>query len=493
MNAFSGLSKRLAFCSFAALSLLCGSHWPVQAQQSLHDTEQWLVLQALQHNLSLQAQHHLQQQTHLAQQALRQRYLPRLEADALYGYFHTQIEADAPTRYLPLADALPEALMPIGLGMGIPAGTNLFEGASHFTTYGHAATAGLTAKILLFSGRQIPLASKTLVHKDKAERYALAAAEQALAEELLQHYEQLLLLHKSRVLLDESRKRLEKEQLRVQKAITQGLATPYERNKIEAALLQLESKEKTYEHQLSLLSQKISLLSGLPEAQIPIDTAQIAPLWASPFEIQLENRAEWQALEAQQEAYQAKVRMAKNFYLPKIQAFASYRYLGVFGQGLHTEAMLPGGQQAPISLHLDKLQARPALLVGIGLKWTLFDGLEEKHRIESAKINQESQALERQYKQQQLTLAYEKAWREHSLAQQLLTLKAKELDISQHNYLTASESYRIGLLSVSEWLTSEQEYQQASLAYQQAVIQQRAAARSYWRAAGYDLQQAFDF
>jgi outer membrane protein TolC len=197
-------------------------------------------------------------------------------------------------------------------------------------------------------------------------------------------------------------------------------------------------------------------------------------------------RPEWQAIEARYHAYDTKLRMERLFFLPKIQAFASYRYAAVFQNDFYTNYYL-NEQAPPLALHLDRFQLQPTWMVGVGMKWTLFDGMEEKHRIEQAKIDREVAAQEGEYKRQQLQLAYQKAQADWELANKVLSIKEQSLEVSRHNLTLASRSYEQGLLSVTDWLSAEQDYARAELEYRQAIVEQRKAYRAYLRASGKSL------
>ncbi|WP_038031868.1 TolC family protein [Thermonema rossianum] len=476
--------KRIA--QLLIFSMCIGACSSAFAQGTIEAQERFLLEQAVQNNLNFKAKERRIQQTEIERKALWQRYIPRIEADALYMYFDARMQADAQTVQIPSA-LLP---LPPQIGGLLPPVLTFFDGESDFTTWGQAATAGITAKMLLFSGGKIPMALKAVKHKESAEHFMLRAEKEELAEEVLSTYEQYWLLEHSRLLLDESRKRLQKEQERVEKAIAAGLATPFDRNKIQVALLSLEAKEEEYARNRRLIVQKIALLTGLPEAEIPAPADSLAPCREeAQAEGSPEQRPEWQAIEARYHAYDAKLRMERLFFLPKIQAFASYRYAVVFQNDFYTDYRL-NEQAPPLALHLDKFQLQPTWMVGVGMKWTLFDGMEEKHRIEKAKIDREVAAQEGEYKQQQLQLAYQKAQTDWELANKVLSIKKQSLEVSRHNLTLASRSYAQGLLSVTDWLTAEQDYARAELEYHQAIVEQRKAYRAYLRASGQSLFEA---
>ena len=79
--------------------------------------------------------------------SVKAKYIPRVEANALYGYLNSEGSLDIPTVQLPIT------------------GTELFGGSSDFSTKGQAFHAGVTAKAVLFSGGQIYNGAKALQNK----------------------------------------------------------------------------------------------------------------------------------------------------------------------------------------------------------------------------------------------------------------------------------------------------------------------------------------
>lgn len=128
----------------------------VFAQSSFNAQEAFLVEKAIQNNLNFKAKEQTLRKTILDSKALWQRYIPRIEADALYMYFDARMQADAE------AVQIPSALLPLPPQLGglFPPVLTFFDGDSRFTTWGQAATAGITAKMLLFSGGKYPWLTK---------------------------------------------------------------------------------------------------------------------------------------------------------------------------------------------------------------------------------------------------------------------------------------------------------------------------------------------
>src|SRR5690606_20917135 len=119
-----------------------------------------------------------------------------------------------------------------------------------------------------FSGLQITNGQKALEQKQKALSLMTEAGYDQLAQEVITSFDQLMLLKEVDVLINDSEKRLNKEHLKVVKAIENGVAIPYDRDKIKLAMLELESKRAEIQSNRELLYYKLEELTGLPMEEL---------------------------------------------------------------------------------------------------------------------------------------------------------------------------------------------------------------------------------
>lgn len=124
------------------------------------------------------------------------------------------------------------------------------------------------AKTVLFSGLQIPNAVKAMEYKTLGTSYLLDSDRDILIEEVIITFDQWALLNNVEKLINESEKRLQKETKRVEKAIEQGLAIPYDRDKLLLASLELEAKKTELNGTREVILEKIYYLTGFTETEI---------------------------------------------------------------------------------------------------------------------------------------------------------------------------------------------------------------------------------
>src|SRR5690606_22320864 len=122
-------------------------------------------------------------------------------------------------------------------------GESLFSGVTDFRMNTQAAYAGVSARQVIFSGLQIPNGQKALKQKALAQQYMVEASKEELAKDLAATFDQMMLLDQVDELIKDSEKRLHKEQLKVNRGIENGLAIPYDRDKLKLAILELQQKK----------------------------------------------------------------------------------------------------------------------------------------------------------------------------------------------------------------------------------------------------------
>ena len=389
--------------------------------------------------------------------AIKQNFIPTLTMNGGYAYGSASINADIPTFQLPIS------------------GTEIFNGESQFDAKGHFFNANLTAKALLFSGLQVNYGSKASKEKLKAKNFLLEREKAEVIKDVIDTFDKIELLERSRVVIIESENRLSTEKTRVKAAIDNGLATPFEREKISAAELKLASKKMELEGNLRLLHLKLSVLTGQDIGQIEQYHFDLKPWLFKQNEQTYSDRPELEALRASIEAYDYKLKMNKNHFLPKVAAFATLSYFNLFNSEIKTPYETPITEQ-PINLDLNYFEGFPAYLVGVGFEWEIFNGLKSNNEIQKTSIEKNMAENKKNDAEEKLKLFEEKVKIEFDVKNQQILLKEKETEVASNALHLAIASYREGLINISERLAAETDYQEAILEYYKIVAMQRQIA-----------------
>lgn len=123
----------------------------VRAQITVTKEVNEAIQQAIHKDVEVKNQHIELNKMELERQSVRAKYIPKVEARALYAHFNSDVTVDVPTNTVPL---------PSGGGI------NLFEGEQTSNNYGNIFHGGVTAKAVLFSGGQIYHGYKALEQKN---------------------------------------------------------------------------------------------------------------------------------------------------------------------------------------------------------------------------------------------------------------------------------------------------------------------------------------
>ena len=331
---------------------------------------------------------------------------------------------------------------------------------------------GLTAKWTLFTGFKAANLSKAMTHKIEAQKHLFTQEEANLISEISAIYDKIALLAQTQKVLDIQTQRLVKETQVATKALEQGLITKHEFQKIEIAQLTIESKSLEFEGSKELLYLKLHQLTGVDIVQLETITVNI--------NVRLNDvatgktyldRPELNALEEAAIATEYKYKSEISGYLPKVQAFASHQYLG-----------LTNGELG--SLAYKEISAYPVNMVGVGVKWELFDGFHTKGERQKIKIEMEQNQNRKEEVTELLELNYKNCVSQFYNLSAQAKLKNKQLQSAKKSVEISYKEYQNGLVQLSDFLESQSNYTTATLAYYTTICDQRNSAIELLKATG---------
>lgn len=392
----------------------------------------------------------------LQEKGIWNKYIPTVEASALYSYFDNKLTVDLPTTQIPI--------------INYP----LFDGKTPFDNYGNIFNGSIMAKTVLFSGMQIPNSAKAIKEKTKGTQYLKDSEKDQIIKEVINTFDQLSLLKAIDTLIKDSNNRLQNEAKRVQKAIEQGLAVPYDRDKIKLAALELQSKKVELDGKRELIYKKITYLTGYDASQINLVTYNLEPYLILNHQLNTENKQEIKALESFKTAYEFLLKKEKGTYLPTVGAFGGVTYSSLF-DARATTPVITGVNQA-LYLGLNELTISNNWMVGAAVKWEIFTGFERQHKIHEAKININQLQNQIDDTKEKLALLLENNWVNYTVLNKKLEIAYQQEKISKNNLNLASKQYTQGLISVSERLEAENDCFKSAVNKINTLIDQRLAA-----------------
>ncbi|OJU77748.1 MAG: hypothetical protein BGO09_03185 [Bacteroidetes bacterium 47-18] len=448
---------------FITAGILMTAACAASAQVTVSPAVLSAIQRATEKNVDIQNNLLEQEKADLQRKSVWNRYIPHLEATSMYTYLNSTVTADIPAHTLPITNY------------------ELFAGKQQIDATANFFHAGLTAKTVLFSGGQIYNGAKALTYKNEGNTYMMALQEDAVARDIIESFDQLALLAQAERLIEESAVRLEKEALRVEKAVANGLAVPYDREKIKLAALELSSRQKDLANKKQLLALKLEQATT-----IPADSILMMPHQANPI-ILLEkpdgtDRTELRALEAYSKAADYNIRKEKGAYLPTVGAFAGYSYTSLFNTQMNTTLPVSGRN---VDLRLNEFTLSPNMMAGVVLKWELFSGLETRHKVEEARLSKAQIDNKLADTRDKIGLQLEKCRITYDNMNDQLAIAEQRSRIAGHNLELADKQYRAGLISVNDRLQAETQSYQEALYLAETTINQRKAAMDALQAAAH--------
>ncbi|MFV0180809.1 TolC family protein [Empedobacter falsenii] len=378
---------------------------------------------------------------------------PSLSAIALGSYLNSNGTIDIPTKSIDLIS------------------TELFAGNQRFNTSTGLFTIGINASQVIFSGLQIPNALNAIQEKSAALDYIKDAEKEVITKDILQTYDQLMLIQKVEELISNSAKRLDKEHLKVQKAIQNGLAIPYDREKIKLAMLELEARQVEVNGSRQLLYKKLETLTHLSTEDLQQIEYELTPIHIISAEYTLENKKELKALEHSIKAYEFLYKKEKGSHLPQVFAFANTNYTSIFGSRFKLKDVDLLGD---VNLKMNQFTLFPNILIGIGAKWELLDGGQHKNRLVQAKTDILINENKLKDSQEKLNLLLSKNKIDYETSSEKLKVNHQQNTIATNNLEIASRRFQEGLIDVTERLAAENDFYKANLGYYSQIIDQRS-------------------
>ncbi|MBX9806192.1 MAG: TolC family protein [Flavobacteriaceae bacterium] len=426
------------------------------AQITISSSLDEAINKAIEKNSSIKNKELEIEKINLQKKGVWNKYIPTVEASGLYTYFDNKLTIDAPATTVPVVNL------------------TLFDGKTTFDNYGNIFNGSVMAKTVLFSGMQIPNGAKALEQKAKGTEYLKESEKDGIIKDVINTFDQLTLLNEVEKLINDSDKRLQSETKRVSKAIEQGLAVPYDRDKIKLASLELNSKKIELDGKRKLVYRKIRYLTDYSESEINNVKHDLAPYILTSDKLTTENKQEIKALESFKLANEYLLKKEKGTYLPTLGAFGGVTYSSLFDANT-TTPVIPG-LNTPLNLALNEMTISPNWMIGAAMKWEVFAGFEREHKIHEAKINIQQVQNQIDDTKEKLELLLENNYVNYSVLNQKIEIATQQEKVANNNLTLAIKQYKEGLINISERLEAENDSYKATVNKINTLIEQRLSA-----------------
>lgn len=427
--------------------------------QSVPDLEE-LIQAAINNNENLNQQKLQHQITQIDDDRLKNVFLPKIDLTAQTGYLYTSTDYKTPGLHLPIIEEL---------NIIIPQKTN------YLNISGISTTAKVEASMLIYSGGKVKYLKEANKEKGKSEQILMEKTIDDIIVEVSKAYDQFSLLHQSKIVLDGAKERLEINRKTADKALSYGLITPYEHQKIELAQFVLDSKLIEYQGKKELLIIQLCLLTGINRERIESIQPLLKPIDYIASSYEITQRAEIRALEYGIQAAENKIKAEEKWWVPKVMARISVSYLGLYEGKISTSKELIAGTNYKLKLNPSRLHIFPMLQAGLGLNWEIFDGREGETKIAEAKINKEILIHRKNEVEKLLKLNLANNQTEFEIANSKIDLK-KEVELAEKALVNVEKEFRYGTKTSSDLIEAENDLLNAELEFQTAIFNQRRNA-----------------
>jgi len=368
--------------------------------------------------------------------------LPKLSTSAGYNYF-----IDIPTQLMPdfLSPAIYGVLLKEGL-VNHPAQSsgNLFP-----VQFGQKHNLTLSADInsLIFSGEYIVALKTSKVFEDFSLK-EMQNVEKSITDKTTEAYLPALLIKENIKILDKNISNLKKMKDEMDEMYKEGFVEKLDADRIKLSLENLKVERENLARQIDIVKNALKLVIGYPvkdtlilndDVESLLNKIDDSVLFTS---LTFENRPDYKMLEKSLELQDLNIKRYKSQYLPTLAGFGSY-------------------SQKMTGNNSDDIKWYPSTLVGLQLKFNIFDGLGRKAKVQRAKISMDIAKNNLQNLKNVISMQVDNARAAYQNAIERLDSRMENLKLAQRIYDTTKIKYKEGVGSSVELTQAEQSLYQA--------------------------------
>ncbi len=315
------------------------------------------------------------------------------------------------------------------------------------------------AQVVLFSGFKSTFSKKATMHQEKALQFQATVAQVAIVKDIWETYDKLALVNSSDNVIEATDHYLYAQNRFVEKAISNGLATPLEREKINLARQKLVLKKIELQGNKKILIEKLAMLTGQDAVSLAALNPTLEVLLANDIPSQI--RPELLAIDEGIKALELKRKIELTEYIPKLAAFGQYEW-----------------RKNDLSLF------DPRWFAGIRLQWNLFDGFTAKNEAKKVGIEKEILIQQKIEGEKNSSLAIIKTSIDKETAEAKIVTNTEALRLAEKITDITDKQYKNGLTNITEWLDAVAGLEKAKQEVLIANYEQRTALANMLQAKG---------
>lgn len=313
----------------------------------------------------------------------------------------------------------------------------------------------LAASQLLYDGGVVRASMAMAREGQKAESAKVRGEETALAAEVAEAYLRILQLEKQREVLVRALEALSASEKMALDLQEQGMALKADVLRVQVRRAEVERDQIALENGIQVARLNLGRLmgegSGVAE-EVAAKMAGFRPLPLDSLEAYLRKaEATHPGLEALRHAVSAReqgIRREKGDYLPKVGAFAGWERNG------STDGRDANGY-----------------IVGVGVKWDLFNGAAREARLARARIERQAAESRQKEAKDSVDLLVRKAWLELDTSRRQVAVAEKAVEQAQESFRTIQDRFENGLTTVDDMLGAQAAQTRTESDHVQTLVQ----------------------
>lgn len=316
--------------------------------------------------------------------------------------------------------------------------------------------ANANAQMLLFSGLKVANTVKAVNHQIAALNHLTDAEISKTLLDLVTTYDQYAIIRNTNKTLDETERLLNEQKRFVEKALANGLTISLSRQRIDLALEQLNVKRIELATAQKVVAMRLAELTGVEVNKLEALKPELKPWVITEQVLTAEDRPEVKALNEAIIATNYKKRAEYSEYIPKVFAFGKYEF------------------------YKDNLTLLdPEWYVGIGLRWTIFDGLSARNNAKQVKIDRMMLENQRNNTVEMANIKLEKERLEQEKNILLIENADKQVVLAADVLNLSTKQFQQGLITMNEHLAAITDYEKVCLDRIKTIAAQRASALEF--------------
>ncbi len=302
-------------------------------------------------------------------------------------------------------------------------------------------------------------------------------AKQKVKESIQKAYFSVLVAQSQQNVIKETLTRLEKLSNDMTQMYKNGFAEKLDIDKLAVTLNNTKSAQNQLNNGISISLSVLKNSLGIPQQDSLILTEKLdvnqlqADVLDLDQSLNYNNRSEILALEVAKKLQHLDHKRYKLSYLPTVAAFYQFQR-----SGQRNETYAVGGNSPWFAFNTG--------LVGLSVNQPIFDGFQNRQRIQQVKLNIEK--LENSSSQLKQYIDLENNIAKSSLRNAVLNLEVQKrnLELAESVFQSTTKKYQAGLGSSFEVIQTDTEYQRASGSYFQALYDASIAKVNFYKSIG---------